>query len=70
MGSYTYGGFTWMNDPVLAMTMSLHAVELGAASGLCIIKGINVWFSSVLKAGGCLNQGSESADTEEYAVYY
>lgn len=27
-------------------------------------------FSSALKAGGCLNQGSESADTKEYAVYY
>lgn len=55
---------------MLAMTMSLPSVELGAASRLCIFKGINVGFSSLLKTGGCLNQGSESADTEEYAVHY
>lgn len=50
--------------------LALHAVELGAASWLYIFKGINVCFSSALKAGGCLNQGNESADTKEYAVYY
>lgn len=70
MGSHTYGGFTRMNDPMLAVTMSLHAVELEAASRLYIFKGINVCFSSVLKAGGCLNQCSEYAGTKEYAVYY
>lgn len=46
----------------------LHAVELEAAG--YVFNWLNECFLTVLKAGGCIKQGSESAGTKEYVVHW